>query len=136
MKTLYKKLVFARPAWPDCGLLLLRRWFGLTLALAHGLPKASNIPRFIDVVASKGIPLPQLTAPFALVSELAGGLLLALGLFTRAAGVCVAVTLLIAAWWVHGADPFAKKELAMAYAVVGLALAAIGPGRYSVDSRL
>ncbi len=136
MKALYRKIVFATPSWPDCGLLFLRMCFGLTLALQHGAPKATKISSFIAKVGQKGIPLPELTAPFAMASELVGGLFLALGLFTRAAGLSVASTMLVAALWVHGADPFAKKELALAYAVVGLALAAIGPGRYSLDRKL
>jgi hypothetical protein len=80
------------------------------------------------------VPAPTLLGWFAILSEFAGGLLLALGLFTRAAGLAVAGTLFIAAFKVHAADPFAKKELALAYAVVGLAFALSGGGRYALDA--
>src|SRR5690606_17835675 len=84
MKTLYKRLVYATPSHPNVALLLLRLWFGGALALAHGLPKLGKLERFVDSVAGHGVPLPTLSAGFAVTSELIGGLLLALGLFTRA----------------------------------------------------
>jgi putative oxidoreductase len=122
------------PLQSDLGLLLLRLWFGTVLALAHGFSKVSDLPKFIASVSKHGIPLPEVTAPFAALSELAGGLLLALGLFTRPAGLAVCATMLVAAFHVHGADPFKKQEFALAYAAAGLALALTGPGRFSVDA--
>ena len=135
MASLHKRLVFARPARVDLGLLLLRLWFGLVLALAHGLHKLGNLQGFVSAVEQNGIPLPLPSAVFAVLGELVGGTLLALGLFTRAAGLSVAATLSVAAFWVHRADPFAKMEFALAYAVVGLALAITGPGRFSLDGK-
>jgi hypothetical protein len=38
------------PFWADLGLLALRLYFGLTLALGHGLDKVSNFERFISHV--------------------------------------------------------------------------------------
>lgn len=116
------------------GLLLLRVWFGLVLALAHGLSKVSDLPSFIASVSRHGIPLPALTAPFAAASEFAGGLLLALGLWSRAAALAVGGTMLVAALHVHADDPFRKQEFALAYAVAALALALTGPGRFSLDA--
>jgi putative oxidoreductase len=120
----------------DIALLVLRVSFGLTLALTHGLNKIKAPEQFLANVAQRGFPAPTLLGWFAILSEFAGGLLLALGLFTRAAGVAVAGTLFIAAFKVHAADPFAKKELALAYAVVGLAFALSGGGRYALDAWL
>lgn len=134
MKTLYKRLVYATPSHPNVALLLLRLWFGGALALAHGLPKLGKLERFVDSVAGHGVPLPTLSAGFAVTSELIGGLLLALGLFTRAAGCCVLATMLTAGLWVHAADPFFKKELALSYAIAAACLALIGPGRLSLDA--
>jgi putative oxidoreductase len=118
------------------GLLLLRLWFGLVLSLTHGLSKLGDLPRFIASVGRDGIPLPVLTGSFAAASEFLGGLLLALGLFTRPAGLAVFGTLFVAAVQVHASDPFTKKEFALAYAMVALALAVGGPGRLSLDSWL
>ncbi len=114
---------------------MLRLWFGLVLAFGHGWRKAGTLDAFIATVATKGIPFPAFSATFAVAAELLGGLLLALGLFTRAAGLSVAATLLVAGLWVHRHDPFSKQEFALAYAVVGLVLAVGGPGRFSLDRR-
>jgi len=130
---------FSRPSArgnTDAGLLLLRLGFGLTLAFGHGLGKLLALGKFIDSVARHGFPLPQVMGPLAMASEFAGGILLSLGLFTRPAAVCVIATMLGAAFQVHGASPFAKKELALAYALVALVLAVTGPGRHSLDARL
>jgi putative oxidoreductase len=120
----------------DAGLLLLRLGFGLTLAFGHGLDKALALGKFIKSVTRHGFPLPEIMGPFAMLSELVGGTLLALGLFTRPAAGFVIATMLGAAFVVHGGDPFSKKESALAYALVALALAVAGPGRYSFDARL
>lgn len=78
-------------------------------------------------------PLAEVLGPSAALSEFAGGLLVALGLFTRPAAASVLLTMLGAAFVVHGDDPFARKELALAYAVAALALVIAGGGRWSVD---
>jgi len=120
----------------DLGLLLLRLGFGLTLAFGHGLNKALALGKFIRNVTKHGFPLPELMGPLAMASELVGGLLLALGLFTRPAALFVIATMLGAAFVVHGGDPFSKKEPALAYALVAAVLLVAGPGRHSLDARL
>jgi putative oxidoreductase len=70
------------------------------------------------------------------LSEFVGGLLLALGLLTRPAATFVLITLTVAAVDIHSGDPFAKRELALAYAVVALSLMLGGGGRYSLDRAL
>jgi len=120
----------------DVAALVVRVGFGMTLALAHGLSKLKSPEQFIEGVAKRGFPAPTVLGWVAILSELLGGLLLALGLFTRPAAAAVASTLLIAAFKVHADDPFAKKELALAYAVVGLAFLIGGPGRYALDAVL
>lgn len=117
------------------GLLALRVGAGLMFALAHGLPKVSDLPGFVEKVG-KLMPWPALFGPAAALSELVGGVLVALGLFTRPAAFFALVTMLVAALHVHAADPFARKELALVYAVVFLTLLVSGSGRYGVDAWL
>jgi putative oxidoreductase len=117
----------------DLSALLLRVGFGLTLSLMHGLHKLRDPDAFLSHVA-KTFPAPTLLGWAAMLSECAGGLLLALGLFTRSAATFVATTMFVAAFKVHAADPFAKKELAFAYALIGVAFAIAGPGRYALDA--
>jgi len=130
-----RSLLGPAPVSTDAALLVLRLAFGLALALAHGLSKVSDLPKFTAGVAARGMPLPELLGPLAALSEFAGGLLLAVGLFTRPAALFVLVTMLVAAFHVHAADPFQKKELSLAYAFVAIVLLLAGPGRYSLDAR-
>jgi putative oxidoreductase len=120
----------------DVGLLILRVAFGASLSLTHGRVKLLAPARFIDGLRTRGFPLPLFFGWAAILSEFAGGLLLAIGLLTRPAATLVLITLGVAAFDFHAADPFAKRELALAYGTVALALAIAGPGRYSVDSWL
>jgi putative oxidoreductase len=130
------RLAKTTPRSADLGLLLLRLWFGLVLAFGHGWAKISGLEAFTAGVASRGIPLPGLLGPAAALSELAGGILLAIGLVSRIAAAFVAVTMLVAAFYIHASDPFAKKEFALAYAVAALVILVAGPGRLSLDARL
>jgi putative oxidoreductase len=114
----------------------LRAWFGLLLAFAHGLGKVSALAAFSAKVAAQGFPLPGLLGPAAALSEFVGGILLALGLVSRVAAGFVLVTMLTAAFHVHAADPFQRKEFALAYAVAALTVLVAGPGRFSLDARL
>jgi putative oxidoreductase len=118
----------------DVAALVLRVAFGVTLALSHGLNKLRTPEIFLSHVEKGGFPAPTLLGWFAILSEFVGGLLLALGLFTRPAAALVSSTLFVAAFKVHANDPFAKKELALAYAVVGLAFLIGGAGRYALDA--
>ncbi|CAN5781896.1 hypothetical protein BH23GEM5_BH23GEM5_03830 [soil metagenome] len=46
----------------DVGLMLLRGFTGLALALAHGLGKLPPNPRFVERVGGFGFPAPELFA--------------------------------------------------------------------------
>jgi putative oxidoreductase len=66
-------------------------------------------------------------------AELVCGVLLALGLFTRAALIPLIVTMAVAVFIVHGPDPLADKEFAILYLVPYVALFFYGPGKFSLD---
>lgn len=129
-------LVHSSATGLDSALLVLRVTFGLALAFAHGFGKVSNPERFLQNLAAKDFPLPGFFGWAAIASEFLGGLLLALGLFTRPAAAFVLITLGVAAFDIHAHDPFAKRELALAYVAVALAVLVAGPGRFSLDRRL
>lgn len=130
------RLRSSSPAGHELGLALVRAGFGASLALAHGLPKLGGAEGFVGNLAKGGFPAPTFFGWAAILSELVGGLLLALGLLTRPAAAFVLVTLAVAAFHVHGADPYGRKELALAYVLVALATLVAGPGRFSLDSLL
>ena len=136
MTRLLTRLSESSPTTLSAGLLVLRAWFGLLLALGHGLGKFSDLSTFSAKVADQGIPLAGVLGPAAAASELVGGLLFAFGLLTRPAAVFVLVTMLVAAVVVHANDPFSKKEFALAYGMAALAVLIAGPGKFSLDARL
>ena len=118
----------------DIGLLILRLGVGLPLAFAHGTGKIPPSAGFIEGTAGMGFPVPVVFAWAAGLSELVGGLLLALGLATRPAALFVAITMAVAFFVRHGPDPFADGEKALLYLVAAVTLVATGAGKYAVDA--
>jgi len=118
----------------NLGLLLLRLVAGLSLATAHGLGKLPPSEGFVKGVGELGFPAPLLFAWAAGLSEALGGSLVALGLFTRPAAFFMLFTMSTAFFLRHSLDPFQKKELAMLYGIIALAILLIGAGRYGLDA--
>lgn len=118
----------------DLALLVLRLFTGLVLALAHGAGKMPPSERFVSGVEALGFPAPLLFAWAAGLSEFAGGFLLAAGLFTRPAALMILITMLVAAFRRHAADPFADKEKAFLYAAIALVFLIAGGGRLALDA--
>jgi putative oxidoreductase len=116
------------------GLLALRLFTGLSISLAHGLGKLRDPDAFATGVAGMGLPLPGAAAWLAILSEFAGGLLIAAGLFTRPAAFMLAGTMTVAAFVAHAGDPFQKRELALFYSIAAVTLLLAGAGRYSLDA--
>lgn len=116
------------------GLLLLRVVAGFGIA-THGYQKlfGGRMPDFTAGVAAMGFPVPGFFAWAAAISEFLGGILVAIGLKTRAASAFVCATMAVAAFIRHASDPFKVRELALVYLAVFGALALIGPGKFSLD---
>jgi len=86
------------------------------------------------VMGSIGIPGPAVFWGFmAAFAESVGAILLAIGLFTPLAAFLIASTMFIAAFVVHGSDPFQVKELAFMFLFTSLLFLFKGAGSYSVD---
>lgn len=118
----------------DAGLLVLRVFAGLALALAHGMGKLPPSERFVGTVAGMGFPAPLVFAWAAGASEFLGGLLVALGLLTRPAAAFALATMLVAAVLRHAGDPFLEREKALLFAAAMLLFVLAGAGRYSLDA--
>lgn len=136
MKQLLSRLSSTTPFGVDVGLLIVRLWFGVVLAVAHGIPKFGKLDAMAAGLDGQGFPIPEVMALLATLAETVGGFLIALGLLTRLSAVPVLVTMLVAAFVMHADDPFGKQEFALAYAIPALALLFTGPGRYSLDAVL
>lgn len=118
----------------DLGLLILRLVAGGCMAY-HGYGKVFGgiMPQMIEGVGKMGFPAPMVFAWAAAISELLGGILVAVGLKTRISSIFVAITMAVAFFVAHKADPFQMKELAFAYLGVFTALALTGAGKFSLD---
>jgi putative oxidoreductase len=124
-------------------LLLVRVAAGLMLA-PHGYAKLMSGPAGLaGGLAQKGLPAPTLLAWCATLSELLGGLLVALGLLTRPAAAAAAFTMFVAWTTMHladaallGASGGARFEYPFLLSVCFVAVAIAGGGRYSLDAVL
>jgi putative oxidoreductase len=123
------------PLNPDAALLILRVVLGIIM-LYHGWPKLTNLGGTIDGFTGMGIPLPALSALFATLAEVGGGLLMLLGALSDVAGLLFAIDMLGAITFVHAKNGFAVSEggveWPLALLAMALTVALAGPGRYSI----
>jgi putative oxidoreductase len=120
----------------DIGLLILRIGFGLSFFWYHGFPKLAAGPegweRTGDAVANIGITFGHTAWGLAAaLSEGAGGLLFAAGLFFRPVCVAMLGVMVMATVDQLGREmPQPEHALKNAFVLAGMFL--VGPGRYTV----
>lgn len=117
----------------DIVLFAVRVFVGFAM-LSHGFPKLQMLLEggkieFFDFIGLG----PQISLGLTVFAEFVCSILLILGLFTRVALGFLVFTMAIAAFIVHGGDPFEKREMSLIYLSVYLLLIACGPGKISVD---
>jgi len=123
------------------GLLLLRLFLGLGIA-AHGYQKffLFGISGFSGFLQQMGAPAPQVSAWLSAGTELVGGLLIAVGLFTRLAAVTLAINMAVASLIAHSGYFITNtppgREYALNLGAAFVALALTGAGQFSLDHRL
>lgn len=127
-------------AQSDLGKLILRIALG-ALVLLHGIAKLKGgLGPIEGMVAAHGWP-PYL-AYGALIGEVLGPLLLLAGFYARIGGVLIAINMLFAFVLVHmgqltqlNAQGGWALETQGMFLATAIALALLGPGRYSVNGR-
>ena len=95
----------------DMGLLVLRVALG-AIFIAHGIQKVTaegGVGGFADWLASLNVPYAYPAAIAAVSSEIAGGLLVALGLFARIGALSLVGVMAVAIWKVHLPNGFFLK---------------------------
>ncbi len=122
---------------PDWGLTLVRVSTGLIFAV-HGYQKfAGGIAGVAGYFAKLGIPAPGVMAPLVATLELAGGVLLVVGLVTRWAGLLLALEMIVTGFLVQiPARGWNASDLDRSLLAAALALFLAGPGRAAVDALL
>ncbi|KJJ39128.1 DoxX family protein [Aequorivita vladivostokensis] len=118
----------------NLGLLLLRMGFGIMM-LTHGIPK---LLKMLSGDFSFGDPIgvgETATLILAVLCEVFFPILVIIGFKTRLSAIPVIITMAVAAFVVHAADPFGIKEKAILYLIGFIAIALLGAGKYSVDKK-
>ena len=146
MQELARLLVGTTPGLVDLALFACRVAIGVCFVI-HGLGKlglvgTGNMAGFVAWLKQLGVPHAELQARLAMLSELTGGSLLALGLLTRPACLLLVFTMIVAGRIGHrGAgylitnDP-PGAEYTINLAVICACLALLGPGSLSLDAML
>jgi putative oxidoreductase len=118
------------------GPLLMRIFFGGFWVL-NGWGKVHDLAGFAQRFAGWGIPDPRLSAALSAYTELVGGVLLLLGLFTRLATLPLIFNMLVAIATVtvkqmHGLSDFILADEPL-YVLILFWLLVAGPGKASLD---
>lgn len=121
------------------GALMLRAIIGAVM-FGHGAQKVlgwwggSGMEKTLEGMGQK---FPEILVYAASYSELVGGALLIVGLFTRPAAFFVAITMLVASMQHLAGGFFAANkgmEFPLTLAIGAVAILFIGPGKYSFDA--
>lgn len=127
-----KKLISIVSLNQDLATLLLRLLFGLMFTY-YGYNKLANYdtiaPMFGDII---GIGA-KLSFNLVIFAEFFCGILIAIGFLTRFAIIPPFITMIVAYFVAHAADPFDAKAIAFIFMILCLPIFAAGSGKYSVD---
>lgn len=124
-------------------LLVVRLYWGWQMA-ATGWGKLQHLDKITGFFASLGIPHPGATAAFVAFVEFVGGILLAIGLFSRITGLALAIDMIVAyitadrdALFAFFSDP-GKFYNADPYTFLfaSLLILIFGPGLFALDTLL
>lgn len=130
-----KRLTSTTPLDTDFAILVLRIIFG-GMFIFHGWPKLVN---FTDMVAMFNDPIGignETSVALVVFAEVFCGLFILLGFLTRFSVIPVFITMLVAYFVAHKADPFTNKMLPFVYLFLCVVIFILGSGRYSLDSLL
>lgn len=134
MKTLFNKSL--QLGNTDLALLFIRVSIAL-LMLTHGLPKLVKLFADEPIAFASVFGLSQSASlALAVFAEVFCSILILVGLGTRLAAIPVVITMAVAVFYIHAADPFSIKEMAVLYLLGFTFVLIAGAGKYSLDTIL
>lgn len=118
----------------SAALLLLRVGISLMM-LTHGYPKLMRffVDEPISFTSILGLSA-AVSLALAVFAEFFCSVFIILGLGTRLASIPLIVTMGVAAFFVHGDDPFSRKEKALLFLLIYIVLLFTGGGKFSIDN--
>jgi putative oxidoreductase len=124
------------------------RWLGPLVArlsfgyfwLETGIAKVQNLDGFTQRFMGWGVPFPAFSAGLSAWTELVGGALIMLGLFTRLISIPMIINMIVAIVLVvsanfQGIDEFGEADETV-YILIFFWLLMAGPGKVSLDTLL
>lgn len=141
--TFHDVLVFTNPKMTDLALLILRLFIGICFVI-HGLGKlgvvgTGSMAGFVGWLKSLGVPFADFQARLAMISEIAGGVLITCGLFTRIGCLLCFLTMVVASTIGHKGGGYLitnnppGNEYSLNLAAIMVVLMLLGPGTFSLD---
>ena len=126
--------------------LIIRLFIGVCFII-HGLGKlgivgTGSMAGFEGWLKSLGVPFPAVQARMAMLSEIVGGVLITVGLFTRVGAILCLCTMIVAGLIGHKGGGYLitnnppGNEYTINLAAILVALILMGPGLYSLDAFL
>lgn len=115
--------------------LLILRIAGGALMLTHGVGKMEALFGTDPIQFPDPIGLGATTSlALAVFAEVLCAVFLIIGFATRFSALPLLITMFVAVFIIHSADPFAKQELPLIYGSIYLVLLIAGAGKFSIDN--
>jgi len=141
IERLYRLLIQAASSLQSPFLLAVRLYWGWQFAQT-GWGKLGNLDHVTQFFTSLGIPAPAVTAPLIAALEFAGGILLALGLGSRAIALLLTGDMLVAyltadhdaLFSIFSAPDKFYAAAPYTFLFATLLVLIFGPGKFSVDA--
>ena len=115
--------------------LLILRLIGGSFMLTHGYPKLMKV---LDGDFGFADPFglgPAISLILVVFAEFFCAIALIVGFKVRLAAIPLMITMIVAAFLIHGNDPWGKQEFPLLYATIYLVIFLMGAGRFGIDGR-
>ncbi len=116
----------------DFGILVLRILTSLLMIFPHGWSKLANFTTKLNTFPDPLGISSQASLTATVFTEFFLSIFILLGIKTRWSALPLLFTMLVAAFIVHGNDPWMRQEKAVLFGVVYLSLFFTGGGKFSI----